>query len=288
MKFLMIHNDYGAPSGEEIQFYLIRDLLVQHGHEVKVYSRSSTEIPAMPMGNMRAFCAGIFNPWSRKRVSKLLEEFKPDVVLIKNLFPFISPAILPVIRHAGVPIVMFVANYRLMCPNGLHMNKGKTCEKCLGGREYNCVINNCEQNIFKSTGYALRNTVARITGLYQRNVSAYVCASRFLKQRLMAAGFDGERMHLIPNLVPEFPEETEETTGSYVGYVGRISREKGVHVLFEAARRSPGIRFRLAGRVADDFQLPSRSASSRARSWPPSIAMHALSSAPANASKPSA
>jgi len=129
----MIHNDYGAPSGEEIQFYLIRDLLVSHGHEVKVYSRSSAEIPAMPMGNMRAFCAGIFNPWSRKRVSKLLEEFKPDIVLIKNLFPFISPAILPVIRHAGVPIVMCVANYRLMCPNGLHMSKGKTCENASAG-----------------------------------------------------------------------------------------------------------------------------------------------------------
>jgi glycosyltransferase involved in cell wall biosynthesis len=211
----------------------------------------------MPMGHMRAFCAGIFNPWSRKRVAALLEEFKPDIVLIKNLFPFISPAILPVIRHAGVPIVMFVANYRLMCPNGLHMSKGKTCEKCLGGREYNCVINNCEGNLFKSTGYALRNTVARVTGLYQRNISAFVCASRFLKKRLTEAGFDSGRMHLIPNVVPEFPEEIEATVGSYVGYVGRISREKGVHVLFEAARKCPEIRFRLAGRVAEDFHLPN-------------------------------
>ena len=74
MRFLMIHNEYGAPSGEEIQFYLIRDLLVQHGHEVKVYSRSSAEIPAMAMGHLRAFCAGVFNPWSRKRVSAVTSD----------------------------------------------------------------------------------------------------------------------------------------------------------------------------------------------------------------------
>src|SRR5438034_2074124 len=103
MRFLMIHNDYGAPSGEEIQFYLIARLLRENGgHEVKLYTRSSAEIPAMPLGHLRAFCAGMYNPWSRRQVAKLLESFRPEVVLVKNLYPFISPAILPVCRKAGV------------------------------------------------------------------------------------------------------------------------------------------------------------------------------------------
>jgi glycosyltransferase involved in cell wall biosynthesis len=151
---------------------------------------------------------------------------------------------------------MFVANYRLMCPNGLHMSKGKTCEKCLGGREYHCVLNNCEGDLFKSTGYALRNAVARLAGFYTDNVSAFVCASRFLKGRMTDAGFDPQRMHLIPNVVPEVAEPFSESAGDYVGYVGRISREKGVHVLLEAAKQCPDVKFRLAGRVADGFALP--------------------------------
>jgi glycosyltransferase involved in cell wall biosynthesis len=198
----------------------------------------------------------MYNPWSRRQVSRLLDSFRPDAVLVKNLYPFISPAILPVCRRAGVPVIMFVANYRLMCPNGLHMSHGKTCEKCLGGREYHCILNNCEQNLFKSTGYALRNAVARIGGFYRNNVSAFVCASRFLKARMTDAGFDPQRMHLIPNVVPEAEIRPTTGDGSYVGYVGRISREKGVHVILEAARRLPDVRFRLAGRVADGFALP--------------------------------
>ena len=257
MKFLMIHNDYGAPSGEEIQFYHIRKLLEDNGHETKVFTRSSEEIPAMLFGKLRAFGAGVYNPWSRKRVAKLIEEFKPDAVLVKNLYPFISPAILPVIRRAGVPIVMFVANYRLMCPNGLHMNKGQVCEKCLGGREYNCVLNNCEGNLFKSAGYALRNTVARVAGWYQDNVGAYVCASHFLRRRLIEAGFDEKKIHLSPNVVPEVLVHPANgvSTKPYVGYVGRISREKGVHTIIDAARRCPEIPFRIVGRVNDDYHL---------------------------------
>src|SRR5438105_7220189 len=244
MRFLMIHNEYGAPSGEEIQFYLINRLLRENGHEVKLFTRSSAEIPAMPLGRLRAFCGGIYNPWSRRRVAELLRSFRPDAVLLKNLYPFISPAILPICRKAGVPVIMFVANYRLMCPNGLHMSHGKTCEKCLGGREYNCVLNNCEGSLVKSTGYAIRNAVARVAGFYRNNVSAFVCASRFLKGRMTDAGFDPDKMHLIPNVVPQSELPATTSQGSYVGYVGRLSREKGVHVLLDAARRVPHVRFR--------------------------------------------
>jgi hypothetical protein len=259
MKFLMVHNDYGAPSGEEIQFYLIKDILELNGHEVRVYSRSSAEIPAMMLGKLRAFCAGIYNPFSRKRVAALIDEFRPDAVLIKNLFPFISPAILPVCRRMGVPVIMFVANYRLMCPNGLHMNKGRTCEKCLGGREYNCVVNNCEGSLFKSTGYALRSGVARLAGFYRKNVTAYVCASRFLRQRMIDAGFDAHRLHLIPNVVPEQPtvDESNAAFAGYVGYVGRISRGEWCTSFWGRAARALG-QVQARGRVAGGEIMSAR------------------------------
>jgi glycosyltransferase involved in cell wall biosynthesis len=259
MKILMIHNEYAAISGEEIEFYGIASLLRKRGHMVELYTRSSAEIERMKIGKARAFFAGIYNPFSVKHINRIINSFNPDVAFIQNLFPLISPAVLSALRRAGIPVVMRVANYRMMCPNGLHMHDGKVCERCKNGREYWCFLLNCENNFFKSAGYALRSYIARLSGWYKNNISAYLCAARFLNDRLVEAGFEPKRIHIVPNLMPDkIPSDNllSKDDDEYVGYVGRISREKGVHVLLDAASKCPDIPFRIAGKVNQSFCLP--------------------------------
>ena len=55
---------------------------------------------------------------------------------------------------------------------------------------------------------------------------------------------------VIPNSI-DASELKEQTQGDYVAYSGRISREKGVDMIIEAARRHPDIPFRFAGAVRD-------------------------------------
>ena len=255
----MIHNEYAAPSGEEIQFYHIVEVLKSHGHEIKLYTRNSAEVEKKVFGRFKAFFSGIINPFSRREVRELVKTFNPDIVFIQNLFPLISPAILPIFKNKNIPVVMRVANYRLMCPNGLHLSHGEVCERCLYNKEYWCVLKNCEESFLKSTGYALRNAVARILGFYKNSVNAYICASHFLRNRMISAGFTASKLHVIPNIVPDVGAKKAELTnkdGSYVAFAGRISKEKGVHVLLDAARMCPDIPFRLAGRVNPSFRLP--------------------------------
>jgi len=259
MKILMIHNEYAAVSGEEIQFYHIADTLRTNKHEVQLYTRSSAGIEKKTFGKIKSFFTAIYNPVSRRKIGKLLETLKPDIVFVQNLFPLISPSILPKLKKAGVPVVMRVANYRLMCPNGLHLSHGEVCERCLQSNEFWCILRNCEEDMFKSIGYALRNAVARIMGFYTRNVSAYICASQFLCNRMINAGYDKKKIHVIPNIVPNVEIGRREELGtdrSYVAYVGRISREKGIYVLIEAARMCPDIPFKLAGKINPVFRLP--------------------------------
>ncbi len=259
MKVLVIHNEYGRVSGEEISLYGLVGLFRDHGHEVSTYLRSSAEIPSMRLGKPRAFFSGIYNPAACKAIARLLRDSPPDVVLVKNLFPLISPAILPIIRRARVPIVMSVPNYRLMCPNGLHVSHGQLCQRCLGGREYWCGLRNCESSLPKSIGYATRSLVARKLGWFKDNVSAYICASRFLCDRLIAAGFDRTRIHILPNLVADplaGNADHDPSPGDFVGYAGRISLEKGAGTLLQAAALCPQIAFQLAGRVREGFSLP--------------------------------
>jgi glycosyltransferase involved in cell wall biosynthesis len=226
---------------------------------VQLYICSSAGIEKKTFGKIKSFFTGIYNPVSRRKIGKLLETLKPDIVFVQNLFPLISPSILSIVKIAKVPLVMCVANYRLMCPNGLHLSHGKVCERCLFHKEYWCMLRNCEENIFKSIGYYLRSMVARLMGFYTKNIDAYICASEFLRNRMIDAGFESRRIHVIPNIVPDVDiNETglSNQHDAYVAFVGRISREKGVDVLIEASRMCPDIPFRLAGRVSQSFRLP--------------------------------
>ena len=161
MNIVSVHNAYAKFSGEEAVVQNIRRLLEENGHKVFPFMRSSAEIPRMWLGNERAFFSGIYSWSSKNALRRCLEEFKPDIVHVQNVFPLISPSVLGECRRFGVPVVMTTHNFRLICPNGLFMTDGEVCEKCSGGREYWCVLRNCQRNLFKSFGYALRNYVSR-------------------------------------------------------------------------------------------------------------------------------
>ena len=184
----------------------------------------------------------------------LLRE-KPDIVNVHNLYPFISPAALFECKKLNIPVVMTVHNFRLICPTGLFMRNGLPCEICLQkSNEWSCIRYNCEKSLLKSVGYTLRNTYARETGAYKKNVDAFACITDFQKTKLLEAGFDADKMAVIPNCI-DCPDSFVQTDGEYVAYVGRLSYEKGYDLLMEVARRHPEIKFKFAGAVRDKDKI---------------------------------
>jgi glycosyltransferase involved in cell wall biosynthesis len=247
MKILLVHNSYGKFSGEEAVVKDIKSLLKTNNHEVISFERSSAELSGTKLGAIKGFICGIYNPFSRRKFRELLESEQPDVIHIHNLFPLISPSILPEASRLGIPIVMTVHNYRLDCPDGLYYSQGEVCERCHGGKEYWCVLRNCEQNHLKSLGYALRNWIARVSSAYLDNITTYACLTEFQKKKLISAGYPADRITIIPNMV-QMPDEPGLDEGeSYVGFVGRLSKEKGISVLVDSARICADIPFAAAG-----------------------------------------
>jgi len=245
MRVAIVHNAYGKPSGEETAIETQAALLQARGHSVVRFQRSSAEIETMMFGNARAFFTGICNPAARRAFARFLDRERPDVIHVHNLFPLISPAILAECRRA--PTVMTLHNFRLICPNALLLRNGRLCRDCLGGREYRCVLHNCERNFSKSLGYALRTAFARRSGLLD-NVRRFICLTAFQRDLFVREGFPAEKMVVIPNAIPPvWLREPPHEGGEFVGYVGRISPEKDVPTLLEAARRLPDLPFKLAG-----------------------------------------
>jgi len=247
MRICVVHNEYGRPSGEEMVVNNIACLLRERGHDVISFGRSSNEISNMFWGNIRAFFSGIYSWSSKRKMAELISKEKPDIIHVHNVYPLISPAVLSVCRRAGVPVIMTVHNYRLVCPNGLHLANGQVCEKCRGGREYWCVLGNCENNFFKSTGYAVRNYFARKLRLFRDNVDIFICLTEFQKARLIAEDFPADQCIVIFNMVDEPNEDSNYNLGDYVGFVGRISPEKGISTLLAAAKKLPDMPFKAAG-----------------------------------------
>lgn len=253
MKILIAHNDYGKYSGEEAVVDRMASMLDARGYEIAQLRESTAGMRDSISGKVKAFVGGIWCPDGRRKMRRALELEKPDIVNVHNLYPFISPAALQECKRAGVPVVMTVHNFRLICPTGLFMRDGHACEHCLSaGNEWGCVRHNCEGSWPKSIAYAARNAVARWRRDYLECVDVYACITAFQRSRLIAAGFPEEKIVVIPNSIDAGPAPMPRgKLGAYVAFSGRISREKGVDIIIETARRHPEIPFRIAGALRD-------------------------------------
>lgn len=247
MKVLLAHNNYGKYSGEEAVVDKMAAMLSGLGHEVAQLRMSTEGLRESAIGKIQGFVAGIYSPGGVKAMREALQREKPDVVNVHNLYPFISPAALRECKRAGVPVIMTVHNFRLICPTGLFMRNGGPCEYCLEkGNEWGCVKFNCENSILKSVGYAARNAVARLKRHYIDCVDKFACITDFQCRKLIEAGFPAEKITVIPNSM-DADVAVKPIKGDYVAFSGRLSREKGVDLIIEVARRNPDIPFKLAG-----------------------------------------
>ncbi len=249
MKILMIHNKYAKPSGEEHASEGLANLLQKNGHTVEWYTRSSSEIDNNIFGKVKAFFAGIYNPFSKRMLAKILDEYNPDIVQIQNLYPLISISIFSEIKKRNIPIVMRTPNYRIFCPNGLLYTKNKVCEESTKGiRELSCIKNNCEHSYIKSIGYSIRNFVARISKEITSNVDVFITQSTFQKEQFIKYGIKENKIGILPALSPkENFDLINQIDGELISFVGRVSLEKGILNFIEVAKLLPEYKFAVAG-----------------------------------------
>lgn len=248
MKVLTLFNDYRGPAGGETHMVsLARDALVRAGIEVVEQYRSSSVLDGSLGSRIAASLTGPYDPWAARALDRVLRRTRPDVVHAHNLYPLWSPSALAACRRRGIPTVFTVHNYGLTCPAIFHLRQGRICDRCVAGSPLACLVHNCCDSVLKSTAYALRSLVARRLDLFRRNVTMFVVLNRFGADWLGAAGYDRKRLAELPNMVTMPVSASDPGAGRSVVFAGRLSPEKGVATLLEAARRLPAIRFEIAG-----------------------------------------
>ena len=260
MRILYIHNDYHQWSGEENASIEIANMLQEHGHEVLWLKRTTKGVDENVKKKVIAFFSGIYNSSIKNRLDEVLKVYQPDIVVVQNLYPFISSSIFGVLRANNVPVVMRCPNYRLFCPNGLCLtSKGEICERCWGrGHEWHCVVNNCESNFPKSVGYAIRNAYNRLTSNIINGVDCFIVQSEFQKKKFISQGIPESYIGILPGIQPNIGKISERVLGKTVTFVGRVSREKGIDEFIAVARELPQIPFRVLGKIDESYQIPAK------------------------------
>ena len=190
----------------------------------------------------REFSETYANPAAEPVFDDLLRSFRPDVVHAQHL-QTLSTSMPARARRSGVPFVMTLAEYALVCPLWGQLIRRDSvrcgvpspaeCGACLAAAP------------FFSDLLAGRDAAAEVARRRRAvadmipHVSRFVAPSRFLLDRFAAFGFPSEKMiHLDYGFRTEGYERTRppRKPGSPVrfGYVGSWVPYKGVHLLPEA------------------------------------------------------
>ncbi len=245
MKLLNIHNIHAHPGGMEVVFEALTTLFRSRGHDVVDLAKNNADLKGT-WSKLQAFGGAIYSRSVYREITQLIQKEQPAVAHVHNLYPQLSTSALDAMFDQNVPVILHTGDYKLTCPTAQHLRHGKVCEKCVGGHEYWAAIHNCRKSRSMSVAYSLRNMWARMSGSVTRGVSIYACPTRFVADLLIKAGFPSDRVRVVYNFcdLPDVP--LRKHAGEHVGYLGRISPEKGIDVLIEAARKT-GISTRIAG-----------------------------------------
>lgn len=258
MKVLLVNKFHYKKGGSETYYFTLADALKREGHQVVFFAMQDKEknIPcdqeeffvsnAAVNGGIKSKLNMILHlTYSKEayiKMKKLLQKEQPDLVILNLVHKQITLSIIDAIKEHNPKLPIFWTMHDLIavCPSySMRDGSGNICEKCLGGDFSHCVKNRCIK------GSKAMSILSKYEAEYIRRkkwydkVDLFICPSEFYRKKLTEGKFTNSPIITIRNPLPlDTKFEINTNNDSYMLYFGRLSQEKGVSTLIEAAKIS--------------------------------------------------
>ncbi|MEF8755271.1 MAG: glycosyltransferase [Accumulibacter sp.] len=244
MRILMVHNAYQQRGGEDSVVEAETELLRAHGHTVELYQKDNRDIA--DLSRLGLLTRTI---WSRQTTADLqgiLAQNRPDVIHVHNTFPLISPSLYWAAERAAIPVVQTLHNFRLFCPQAMFLRQETVCEDCLGRAPWRGITRACYRgSVAQSAVLAGMVMTHRALGTWRDKVTRYIALNEFCRRKFVEGGLPAERVVVKPNFV-DFAPPPAGARSDFL-FVGRLSAEKGIRTLVDAASKVPEVPVVVAG-----------------------------------------
>lgn len=255
MKILLVNNYYYNRGGDCTYMFSLKELLEKNGHKVIIFSMNhpnnfdceyskyfvshidyieelmSKEIYA----GLKVLKRTLFSFEAREKIEAIIKDEKPDIAHIQNIHHHITPSIFYILKKNNIPIVWTLHDYTIICPNTSFLANGKICEKCKKNKYYWPLMVRCKKGSISASAMAAFETIIhRLMHVYDL-IDIFIAPSKFLKNKFSEYGFKTDKLVHLNHFI-DFPVIQEKMpSDDYYLFVGRITEEKGVKTLIDAA-----------------------------------------------------
>lgn len=256
MRILQINKFYYRRRGAETYFLDLIELLQSRGHEVAVFAMDHPDnepsvfgkyfVPYLELGQsvhlplgqkMQAVGRVLWSKEAQHRLEALLQEFKPDIAHIHNIYHQLSPSILATLKRHNVPIVQTLHDYKLLCPNYSLFTEGSVCERCKGGKYYNAVTHRCVQDSYAASALAATEMyLHKALKIYERSINCFITPSQFLRDKIANWDITAQAVEVVPNFIDVASITPQYTHKHYLLYMGGWMENKGIKILLDIFR----------------------------------------------------
>lgn len=231
MRILIIHNQYQHTGGEDFVVEQETQFL-RESHELEVYQVKNSK-------GTKGYLQYLMYPlnWKEaKKIGKLIDQFRPDIVHLHNMHYALGPWLIRLITKRKIPLVATLHNFRLICPSATLFHNGNIfLESMKEDFPWTAVKKKVlERSLLKTFWTAMTYWFHKKMGTFQK-VDRFIALSEFSRGIFQNSrlGIAEDKFRVKPNFVEDSPLESSIESSDFV-YIGRLSEEKGILPLLHA------------------------------------------------------